>query len=89
MFWDLRSLLMLRIGFPSSREPTIADSLTDANSICPRSLLKTIPPPSGYSWIPEGQEGLPELKFRGLMLEHNVLSELELKNMPKLFLRGY
>ena len=35
------------------------NTLTDPNSSCPGSLLKTTPPPPGYPWVPGCREGTP------------------------------
>ena len=47
-------------------------TLTDPNASCPRSLLKTTPPPPGCPWVPGGPEVTPEPSFRGLVLDHQV-----------------
>ena len=58
-------------------------TLTDLDSSCPGSLLKTTPPPPGYPWVSGGQYVTPEPRFSGLVLDHQGLEELELKNHPK------
>ena len=66
--------------------PTIAAdyvTLTDMTSSCPRSLLKTTPPPPGCPWVPGGPEVTPEPSFRGLVLDHQVLKQPEAKNLSK------
>ena len=45
-------------------------TLTDLDSSCPRSLLKTTPPTPGYSWVSGGRYLTPEPRFRGLVLNH-------------------
>ena len=72
-------------------------TLTDLDSSCPGSLLKTTPPPPGYPWVSGGRYVTPDPRFRGLVLDHQGLEELELKNHPKtavfdqiwLFLSGF
>ena len=44
--------------------------LTDLDSSCPGSLLKTTPPPPGYPWVYGGRYVAPEPRFRGLVLDH-------------------
>ena len=58
-------------------------SLTDPNASCPRSLLKTTPPPPGCPWVPGGPEVTPEPSFRGLVLDHQVWKQPEAKNLSK------
>ena len=50
---------------------------------CPRSLLKTTPPPPGYPWVSGGRYVTQEPRIRGLMLDHQGLEELEPKNCSK------
>ena len=57
--------------------------LTDLDSSCPRSLLKTAPPPPGYLWVSGSRHVTPEPRFSGLVLDHQSLEELELKKTPK------
>ena len=72
-------------------------TLTDLDSTCPRSLLKTTPLPPWYPWVSGDWYVTPEPKFSGLVLDHQVLEALELKNHPKtavfdqiwLFLSGF
>ena len=72
-------------------------TLTDLDSSCHGSLLKTTPTPPGYPWVSGGRYVIPESRFRGLVLDHQSLEELELKNHPKtaifdqiwLFLSGF
>ena len=59
-------------------------TLTDLDSSCPRSLLKTKPSPPGYSWVSGGWYVTPEPRFSGLVLDHQGLEELELKKTPRL-----
>ena len=56
---------------------------TDLDSSCPGSLLKATPPPPGYPWVSGVRYVTPELRFSGLVLDHQGLEELELKNHPK------
>ena len=65
----------LKIGYPLK--------LKDPSSSCPRSLLKTTPPPPGYPWVSRGWYVTPEPRFSGLVLDHQGLEELELKNHTK------
>ena len=58
-------------------------TLTDPNASCPRSLLKTTPPPPGCPWVPGGPEVTPEPSFRGLVLDHQVWKQPEAKNLSK------
>ena len=58
-------------------------TLTDLDSSCPESLLKTTPPPPGYPWVSGGWYVTQEPRFSGLVLDHQGLEELELKNHPK------
>ena len=58
-------------------------TLTDLGSSCPGSLLKTTPPPQGYPWVFGGWYATPELRFRGLVLDHQVLKEPEPKKRSK------
>ena len=53
-------------------------TLTDLDSSCPGSLLKTTPPPPGYPWVYGGLYVTQEPRFSGLVLEHQGLEELEL-----------
>ena len=72
-------------------------TLTDLDSSRPGSLLKTTPLPPGYPWVSGGRYVTPDPRFRGLVLDHQGLEELELKNHPKtavfdqiwLFLSGF
>ena len=61
----------------------IAFTLTDLDSSCPGSLLKTTPPPQGYPWVSGGQYVTLKSRFSGLVLDHQGLEELELKKHPK------
>ena len=54
-------------------------TLTNLDSSCPGSLLKTTPPPSGYPWVTGGRYVTPESRFSGLVLDHQGLEELEPK----------
>ena len=72
-------------------------TLTNLDSSCPVSLLKTTPTPPGYLWVSGSQFVTPEPRFTGLVLDHQGLEELKLKNRPKtavfdqiwLFLSGF
>ena len=72
-------------------------TLTDLDSSCPGSLLKTTPTPPGYPWASGGRYVTPEPRFSGLVLDHQGLEELEPKIHPKtavfdqiwLFLSGF
>ena len=48
-------------------------TLTDPTLSCPGSLLKTTPPPPGYPWVSGGRYVTPETRFRGLVLNHQLL----------------
>ena len=48
-------------------------TLTDPTLSCPGSLLKTTPSPPGYPWVSRGRHGTPESRFRGLVLDHQLL----------------
>ena len=61
------------------RDPT----LTDRTLSCPGSLLKTTPPPPGYSWVFGGRYVASEPRFRGLVLDHQLLKEPEQKKRSK------
>ena len=82
---------------PSSEGTDEAPALTDPTLSCPGPLLKTTPPPPGYPWVSGVQYVTPELRFSDLVLDHQGLEELELKNHPKtavfdqiwLFLSGF
>ena len=58
-------------------------TLTDPTLSCPRSLLKTTPPPPGYPWVSEGRYVTLERTFRGLVLNHQLLKEPEPKKRSK------
>ena len=60
------------------------DALTELDSSCPGSLLKTTPLPSGCPWVPRGPEVTPEPSFRGLVLDHQVWKQPEAKNLSKI-----
>ena len=72
-------------------------TLTDLTLSCLESLLKTTPLPPGYPWVSGGRHVTPESISSGLVLDHQGLEELELKNHPKtavfdqiwLFLSGF
>ena len=72
-------------------------TLTDLDSSCPGSLLKTTPLPPGNPWVSRGWYVTPKHRLSGLVLNHQGLQELELKNYPKtavfdeiwLFLSGF
>ena len=58
-------------------------TLTDLESSCPGSFLKATPPTTGYPWVSGVWYVTPEPRFNGLVLDHQGLEELELKNHPK------
>ena len=58
-------------------------TLTDTTPSCPESLLKTTPMPPGYPWISGGWYETPEPRFRGLVLDHQLLKAPEPKNHSK------
>ena len=51
-------------------------TLTDLDSICPGSLLKTTPTLPGYPWVSGGQYVTPEYRFSGLGHDHQGLENL-------------
>ena len=59
-------------------------TLTDLDSSCPGSLLKTTPTPPGYPWASGGRYVTPEHRFSGLVLDHQGLEELEPNFHPKI-----
>ena len=59
------------------------DTLTDPPLSRPGSLLKTTPLPPGYPWVSRGRYVTPEPRFRGLVLDHQLLKEPEPKNHSK------
>jgi len=54
---------------------TFKCTLTDPNISCPGALA-----PLGYPWVYGGREVTPEPRFRGLVLDHQDLNELEPKS---------
>ena len=77
---------------------TNQSTLTDLDSCCPRSLLKTTSLPPEYPLVSGVWYVTPEPRFKGLVIDHQSLEELELKNHPKnavffyqiwLFLSGF
>ena len=56
---------------------------TDSNLNCPKSLLNITPPLPGYSWVSGGRYVTSKLRFRGLVLDHQLLKEPEPKNRSK------
>ena len=60
----------------------LPSTLTDPTISGPGSSLKTTPPPPGYPWVSEGRYVTQEARFRGFLLDHQGLEELELKNHP-------
>ena len=46
---------------------------SDESSTFPRTLLKTVPPLSGYPWVPGGREG----PTGPIFMDHQVLNDLE------------
>ena len=81
----------------SQIEMQIQTTLTDPILSCPGPLLKTTPPPPGYPWVSGVRHVTPEPRFSGLVLDHQGLEELNLKEHPKtavfdqiwLFLSGF
>ena len=55
----------------------------DPTLSCPGSLLKTNPTPPGYPWVPGGRYVTPEPRYKGLVLNHQLLKESEPKNISK------
>ena len=49
-------------------------TLTDPDFSCPRSLLKTTPPPPGYPWVSVDQYVTPKPRFSSLVLNHQGLA---------------
>ena len=90
----LSTNMNIEISYISTK---IKCTLTDLDSRCPGSLLKATPPPPGYPWVSGVRYVTPEPRFSGLVLDHQGLEELELKNHPKtavfdqiwLFLSGF
>ena len=58
-------------------------TLADLDSSCPRSLIKTTPTPPGYPWASGGRYVTPEPRFRGLVLDNQLLKAPEPKNLSK------
>ena len=58
---------------------------TNLDSCCHGSILKTTPSPPGYSWVSGGCYVTPQLRFSGLVLNHQGLEELEIKKPRKNF----
>ena len=65
------------------RSYLLGGTLTDATLSCPGLLLKTTPPPPRYQWVSGGRYVTPEPRFRGLVLDHQLLKEPEPKNHSK------
>ena len=59
-------------------------TLTGMTSCCPDSFIKTTPPPPGYPWVSGLQEGPPQQRILGLVLDHQVFKGRESKNLLKL-----
>ena len=59
-------------------------TLTDLTLSCPGSLLITTPPPPGYPWLSGGCYVTAKPRFKGLVLNHYLLKELEPKNCSKI-----
>ena len=53
-------------------------------SCCPDSFIKTTPPPPGYPWVSRAQEGPPQQRIMGLVLDHQVFKGQEPQNLSKL-----
>ena len=75
------NLVQTKSDFESQLDPPV--TLTDLTLSCPRSLLKTTPTPPGYPWVSGGRYVTPEPRFRGLVLDHQLLKEPEPKNHSK------
>ena len=58
-------------------------TLTDPALSCPGPFLKTAPPPPGYPWAPGGWYVSPKPRFRGLVLDHQLLKVPQPKTRPK------
>ena len=58
-------------------------TLTDPTLSCPKSLLKTTPLPPGYPLVSGDLYVTPEPRFRGLVLDHQLLKEPEPKKHSK------
>ena len=56
---------------------------TNLDYSCPGSLIKTTPPSPGYPWVSGVRYMTPEPKLSGLVLDHQDLEELGLKNHSK------
>ena len=48
----------------------MAVTLSDRCPSCPRSLVKTTPPPPGYPWVTGDWKKPPEPEFKGFLLDH-------------------
>ena len=59
-------------------------TLTGMISCCPDSFIKTTPPPPGYPWVSGVQEGPPQQRIRGLVLDHQNIKDLEPQNLVKI-----
>ena len=57
--------------------------MTDLILKCPGSLLKVTPLTLGFPWVSGGWHVIQEPRFRGLVLDHQVLKEPEPKNCSK------
>ena len=67
------------VGLPGTGH----DTLTDSTLSCPKSSLKTTPMPQGYPRVSGGWYVTPEPRFRGMVLDHQLLEEPEPKNLSK------
>ena len=83
---NARYLLRIALDSVKETESILPGTLTDLDSSCPGSILKTAPPPPGYPWLSGGRYVSPEPRFSGLVLNNQGLEEPELKNTQKLLL---
>ena len=64
--------------------PNVQYTLSDQSSRFSKTLIKTIPPPLGYHWVPGGREGPAKPKSRGPETDHQVLKELDARNLSQI-----
>ena len=84
LFLPLRLLIFTKLSTQYNYSiPYIYYTLTIPSSNHHKSLLKTTPLPPGYPWVAGGWYVTPKPRFSGLVLDHQGLEELELKNNPK------
>ena len=65
------------------RSYLLGGTLTDATLSCPGLLLKTTPPPPRYQWVSGGQYVTLEPRFRGLVLNYQLLKDTATKKCSK------